>query len=179
MVDFEELKEKYPHGFMVFQALVIIALACVVELIIIAPLYIFQISEQVVVDVFTFPKDLIPEPFNFIGLVLLFFGFFLVVWANYELLQVGKIGLRNREPMQRPSTLVLTGPYRFTRNPIYLGNIIMLLGLVIFWNGLIVSVCTIVVYLIFLRFIKKEETILEEEFGDQYIEFKQKVRRWL
>jgi len=103
----------------------------------------------------------------------------LVIWANYALLHIGKIGLRDREPMQRPSNLVLVGPYRFTRNPIYLGGLLMLLGLVIVWSSVVTAFLLILVYIVFRYvFIKREETILEEEFGDEYRDFKKRVKRW-
>jgi protein-S-isoprenylcysteine O-methyltransferase Ste14 len=177
---FDEMKERYPRGMIVFQGLWFIVFATILSFILIAPLYIFDIDEQVLVDMFTFPPDLIPQPFNLIGLLLIPVGFLLIIWANYTLLHIGKISLRNREPMQRPSSLVLVGPYRFTRNPIYFGCLLGLLGLVIVWSSVVIAVLTIPVYIIFRNvFIKKEEMILEEEFGDEYRKFKKRVGRWI
>ena len=150
------------------------------SLILIAPLYIFDIDEQILVDIFTFPADIIPQPYNLVGLLLIPVGFLLIIWANYALLHIGKIGLRNREPMQKPSNLVLAGPYRFSRNPLYLGGLLALLGLVIVWSSVDTAILTILVYIIFkYLFIKKEELILEEEFGDEYRDFKKRVGRWV
>lgn len=180
MGKFEEMKERYPRGMIVFQGLWLIVFATIMSYILIAPLYIFDIDEQVIVDVFTFPTDIIPQPFNLVGLLLIPVGFLLIIWANYTLLHIGKIGLRNREPMQRPSNLVLVGPYRFTRNPIYFGCLLVLLGLVIVWSSVVTAILTILVYIIFRNvFIKKEEMILEEEFGEEYRNFKNRVRRWI
>ncbi len=180
MGKFEEMKEKYPRGMVVVQGLVMLIFATLLSLILIAPLYIFDIDEQVIVDVFTFPTDIIPQPFNLVGFLLIPVGFLLIIWANYTLLHIGKIGLRNREPMQRPSNLVLVGPYRFTRNPIYFGCLLVLLGLVIVWSSVVTAILTILVYIIFRNvFIKKEEMILEEEFGEEYQDFKNRVRRWI
>ena len=154
--------------------------ATILSYILIAPLYFFDIDEQVLVDVFTFPPDLIPQPFNLVGLLLIPVGFLLIIWANYTLLHIGKIGLRAREPMQKPSNLVLAGPYRFSRNPLYFGGLLALLGLVIVWSSVVTAILTILVYIIFRNvFIKKEEMILEEEFGDEYRDFKNRVRRWI
>ena len=82
--------------------------------------------------------------------------------------------------MQRPPSLVVVGPFRFTRNPIYLGNVLMLLGLVIFWSSFITAIGLVFVYVV-LRyiFIKREEMILEEEFGSEYRDFKKRARRWV
>ena len=155
-------------------------LATLISLVLVAPFYIFDVSTKVLVDVFTFPPDIIPQPFNLIGVLPIPIGMILIIWANFALLHIGKIGLRDREPMQRPSTLVLAGPYRFTRNPIYLGCLLMLLGLVIVWSSVVTAFLLILVYIVFRYvFIKREEVILEEEFGEEYREFKKRVRRWV
>ena len=179
MGKFEEMKERYPRGMIVVQGLVMLIMSTILSLILISPFYIFDISEQTVVDIFTFPVDLIPQPYNYVGLVFIPVGFLLLIWANYALLVIGKISLRDREPMQKPEYLVLAGPYRFSRNPLYLGALLALVGLVIVWSSIVIAFLTILVYIIFRnRFIKREEIILEEEFGDDYRDFKKQVRRW-
>ena len=179
MGKFEEMKERYPRGMIVVQGLVMIIMSTILSLILISPFYIFDISQQIVVDIFTFPVDLIPQPYNYVGLVFIPVGFLLIIWANYALLVIGKISLRDREPMQKPEYLVLAGPYRFSRNPLYLGVLFALVGLVIVWSSIVIAFLTILVYIIFRnRFIKREEFILEEEFGDDYRDFKKRVRRW-
>ena len=178
MGKFEEMKEKYPRGMIVVQGLVMLVVATLFSLIIVSPLAFFDM--QILVDIFTFPADIIPQPYNLVGILLIPIGMLFIIWANYTLLHIGKIGLRNREPMQRPSNLVLAGPFRFTRNPIYLGNLLMLLGLVIVWSSVVTAFFLILLYIIFRYvFIKKEEVILEEEFGDAYRDFKNRVRRWI
>lgn len=154
-------------------------IATILSFILISPLYIFDIDSQILVDFFTFPADIIPQPFNLFGILMIPIGMILVIWANYSLLYIGKISLRNREPMQKPSNLVMVGPFRYTRNPIYLGCLLMLLGLVIVWSSVVTAFLLILVYIIFRYiFIKREEIILEEEFGDEYRDFKKRVRRW-
>ncbi|MFX1416653.1 MAG: methyltransferase family protein [Promethearchaeota archaeon] len=180
MVNFEEMKERYPRAMMIVQGLWIIVFATIISYVLISPIYIFDIDRQIVIDFFTFPTDIIPQPYNLVGVLLIPVGMLLVAWANYALLHIGKIGLRNREPMQKPSTLVLAGPYRFSRNPIYLGVLLMLLGLVIVWSSLVAFLCLVAVYVVCRNiFIRREEIILEEEFGDEYRDFKDRVRRWL
>jgi len=179
MGKFEEMKEKYPRGIIVAQGLVMLVVATILSLILVAPLYFFDGSIQILVYLFLFPPDIIPQPYNLVGVLLLPLGFLLIGWANYTLLHIGKISLRNREPMQRPSNLVLVGPYRFTRNPIYLGCLLALVGLILVWSSVVTAFLTILVYIIFRHvFIKKEEIILEEEFGDEYRDFKNRVGRW-
>ncbi|RLC65926.1 MAG: hypothetical protein DRH97_07330 [Chloroflexi bacterium] len=180
MVDFKGMKEKYPRAMIIVQLLWMSIVATILSVILISPLYIFDISPQTLVDVFTFPPNVIPYPYNFVGIPLIPVGMLLIIWANYALLWIGRIGFKDREPMQRPSSLVLDGPYRFTRNPIYFGCLLIMLGLVIVWSSIVTALLLIVVYVIFrFVFIRREEIILEEEFGEEYREFKKRVRRWV
>jgi protein-S-isoprenylcysteine O-methyltransferase Ste14 len=179
MVDIEKLKKKHPHAMIVVQGLWILVTATILSYVLLAIFKIFNISTQTLTDIFTYPADFIPQPYNLTGILFIPVGMFLVIWANYTLLYIGKIGLRDREPIQRPSNLVLVGPYRFTRNPIYLGCLLMLLGLVIVWSSVVTAFFLILVYFVFRYiFIKREEIILEEEFGDEYRDFKKRVKRW-
>ncbi len=125
VVDYKELKKRHPRAMKVIQGVKMLVIATVFSYILVAPLYIFGIRAQTLVDIFTFPPDIIPQPYSLIGILLIPIGMLLVIWANYVLLHIGKIGLRDREPMQSPSKLVLFGPYRFTRNPIYLGCLLI------------------------------------------------------
>jgi protein-S-isoprenylcysteine O-methyltransferase Ste14 len=77
------------------------------------------------------------------------------------------------------TSLQTTGIYRFTRNPMYLGLVIAYAGIVCLfgnWWGI-----ALLVLLIILQnwIIKREERYLEREFGQQYIDYKNKVRRWV
>lgn len=131
-------------------------------------------------SIFLFPVDLIPFPYNLSGLFVIGFGLLLNAYANYMLLFVGKIGLKDREPFHTPSTLVVDGPYRFSRNPIYLSVLIMIFGLAIVLSSLVLIIILAVVHGIFhFSLIRWEERRLEEAFGIDYLEYKKHVRRWL
>ncbi len=179
MIDYEELKTKHPWVDIFLKGLGILVSSTIVTILLLAPIYIFNIDRQIIVDIFTFPADIIPLPYSLIGLPPIAVGMGLVVWANYNLLHVGKIGLAAREPMQTPSSLVVVGPYRYSRNPLYLGGLLMMTGLVVVLSSLVVFLGLILVYLIFrYKFIKVEEEKLEEAFGVEYLEYKMRVRRW-
>jgi protein-S-isoprenylcysteine O-methyltransferase Ste14 len=81
----------------------------------------------------------------------------------------------------KPSTsLVLTGPYRFTRNPMYIGLTLMYAGVVTYLQlpwGLLFT--PIVIWLITAWVIRPEEQYLERKFGSAYVEYKQNVHRWI
>ncbi|MHA2365335.1 MAG: methyltransferase family protein [Candidatus Hodarchaeales archaeon] len=127
-----------------------------------------------------FPLEIpISAPYYYFGAILLVIGFIIIVWANYILLAVNKIGLRDREPFHIPSSLALTGPYKFSRNPIYFGVIVSVFGGFILIRSFTILIVDVLLYFLFRWFIKWEEKSLEKAFGQDYLEFKQRVRRWI
>jgi protein-S-isoprenylcysteine O-methyltransferase Ste14 len=80
----------------------------------------------------------------------------------------------------RSTTIVRTGPYRFTRNPIYLSFILLVLGLSAWLSDLWLLITLVpTVGLIATVVIPREEKFLERNFHDQYLSHKGAVRRWL
>jgi protein-S-isoprenylcysteine O-methyltransferase Ste14 len=78
------------------------------------------------------------------------------------------------------STVVATGIYRFTRNPMYLGMLLVLVGWAVFLANTISFLLLPVFVLYMNRFqIGPEERVLSEHFGNEYATYMQTVRRWL
>jgi protein-S-isoprenylcysteine O-methyltransferase Ste14 len=84
-------------------------------------------------------------------------------------------------PARKPTTaIVRSGPYRFSRNPIYLAFSLFQLGIATWVNSLwllatLVGAVALMNYIV----IPREEQYLERRFGSQYLEYKVSVRRWL
>ena len=84
-------------------------------------------------------------------------------------------------PARKPTTVIVrTGPYRFSRNPIYLAFSLFQLAIAM-WVNSVWLLATLVgaVALIHSVYIPKEEQYLERKFGAQYLDYKASVRRWL
>jgi len=84
------------------------------------------------------------------------------------------------KPFQRSGAVVTDGVFRYSRHPMYLGLVVVLVGLGI---GL-ASVTPLLVIPVFgwwmaVRFIRAEEASLVEQFGEAYLEYQRRVRRWL
>jgi protein-S-isoprenylcysteine O-methyltransferase Ste14 len=81
----------------------------------------------------------------------------------------------------RPSTsIVRQGPYRWSRNPMYFGPILWLIGLAFAVNTIWLLGLTLPLFLYFDRWvIQMEEQYLENKFGDEYLEYRSSVRRWI
>ena len=84
-------------------------------------------------------------------------------------------------PGNKPTTAIVRGgPYRFSRNPIYLAFFALHLGLAIWVNSLwLVATLLATVAIIALVVVPREERYLTERFGREYLEYKASVRRWL
>ena len=76
--------------------------------------------------------------------------------------------------------VVSSGIYRITRNPMYLGMAIVLVGVTIAFGSAIGLLMVLVFVLYITRFqIKPEERILEAKFGEAFVDYKAKVKRWI
>jgi protein-S-isoprenylcysteine O-methyltransferase Ste14 len=83
-------------------------------------------------------------------------------------------------PDRAASTLVIAGPYKITRNPMYLGLAFVYLGIAVADQSVWALVLLPVVLAIIQRLaIEPEEAFLERRFGADYLSYKEKVRRWI
>jgi protein-S-isoprenylcysteine O-methyltransferase Ste14 len=81
----------------------------------------------------------------------------------------------------RPSTTVVTGgPFRFTRNPMYVALALLYLG-VTFWLNMLwpLLLFPVLLFLVQTYVIAREERYLERKFGEEYVQYKSRVRRWM
>jgi protein-S-isoprenylcysteine O-methyltransferase Ste14 len=84
------------------------------------------------------------------------------------------------EPWKPTTAIVTTGPYRFTRNPAYLGMALTYAGIAVLSSALWVLVpLPFVIAVIDRGVIAREERYLERKFGDEYLGYKRTVRRWV
>ncbi len=114
--------------------------------------------------------------FNYIATFVGLCGFALTVSGA---LYFKKSGTAIR-PFETSTALVKDGPYRFTRNPMYLGMVLILIGTAIYLGSLTPWFVIPVFFLIIQEwFIKHEEPFLENIFGKEYQDYKCKVRRWI
>jgi protein-S-isoprenylcysteine O-methyltransferase Ste14 len=84
-------------------------------------------------------------------------------------------------PARKPTTaIVRTGPYRFSRNPIYLAFSLLQMGIAVWVNSWwLVATLAAAVAIIQWVVVPREERYLEAKFGPTYLDYKTSVRRWL
>ena len=117
-----------------------------------------------------------PVPAGWLGALVFVLALALVAWAFTTMTRAG-----SNVPTDRPTTMVVdTGPYRFTRNPIYLGIMLALIGLAIALDNLWLLLA-LAPFALVIRYgvVAREEAYLERKFGDIYRGYRTRVRRWL
>jgi protein-S-isoprenylcysteine O-methyltransferase Ste14 len=126
---------------------------------------------------FSQPLDqIIPTPWNLLGIVPVLLGIALNLFADKALHDAHT----TVKPYQESDTLVTVGVYGFCRHPMYLGFVMVLIGVALLL-GALTPWAIIVIYIVLLEtiFIKVEERMLSEKFGSNWMEYKRKVRRWI
>lgn len=84
------------------------------------------------------------------------------------------------EPWKPTTSIVTTGFYAWSRNPIYAGFCLINIGIGIASNSFWIFISFIpAAFLLYHIAIAKEEAYLEEKFGEEYMDYKKKVRRWI
>lgn len=104
-------------------------------------------------------------------------GFLILLWCILRFATEGKGTISPLDPTKK---LVARGLYRYSRNPMYIGVMLLLLGEVVFWQSPVLAAYAVVVFVGFNLFILlHEEPRLKRDFGTEYEMYLQTVRRWL
>lgn len=130
----------------------------------------YQIASR---DIFIFNT----QSFYYFAIPFYIIGTGIIIWCSVDMIQKGKGTPAHLDP---PKKLIVNGLYRYTRNPIYVGALLVLLGHIVwFGSGLVIIyfVLFLLAYQILITLI--EEPILRNTFGVEYEEYCQKVPRWI
>ena len=110
------------------------------------------------------------------GAALLAAGMGLAVWALGVMLRAGT----NPDPHRAATALVEGGPFRFTRNPIYLGMVLFHAGAAcLLQSGMALATLPGLAAVLHYGVILREEGYLERKFGEGYRRYRTRVRRWV
>jgi protein-S-isoprenylcysteine O-methyltransferase Ste14 len=123
------------------------------------------------------PTKVVPNSVAWtVGGILIFCA---AVLAGGAILKFKDVGTTVR-PDRAANTLVIAGPYKITRNPMYLALALVYLGIAIAGQSVwALILLPVVLTVIQRRAIEPEEAFLERRFGANYIRYKENVRRWL
>ena len=122
----------------------------------------------------------IEQPFSlyqYLGSMIFILGFMLM------LICIANFAIRGRgtlSPVDPTKKLVIGGPYKFSRNPMYVGVMMILIGESIFFQSTATCIYSLVIFIAFYTFVVFfEEPYLRERFGDEYNRYVRNVRRWV
>ena len=80
----------------------------------------------------------------------------------------------------KPKTLIINGPFKYTRNAFYVCLILMSIGVAVILGELLPFMIVLVEFIVFDKYlIPPEEMVLEKIFGKSYLDYKKRVRRWI
>src|SRR6516164_7805460 len=116
-------------------------------------------------------------------LIFVPWGCLLLAWGYLQYLLVGNYRLPraggSRGMEKRPDRIIASGPYRYTRNPMYLGHLIFMVGLALTFWALFAVVLLVARAIWFQQPVLHDERRLEKVFGIEYAAYRSKVNRWI
>jgi protein-S-isoprenylcysteine O-methyltransferase Ste14 len=117
-----------------------------------------------------------PASAHWIGTLLAAIAIALAIWGAVTL-RAARTAI---DPYKSTTAIVQTGPYRFTRNPLYLALTLLSVGIAAWRNAFWVLPMLIPALIVLqLGVIHREETYLDRKFADAYRAYRARVRRWL
>ena len=144
---------------------------------ILPPTYFYSFLGLSIILRFIFPiKQVIFLPWSYLGSLPIIFGIYLNIWAD----RLFKQHKTTENPFKTPSSLVISGPFKISRHPMYLGLITILFGISLILGSIITFLFPILFFLLIdFLFIPYEEKNMEKIFKNEYKTYKKKVRRWI
>lgn len=141
----------------------------------IPPTYFMLGFFTIILSYFIFPSlNVIVFPVNLFGIIVILFGFILVS-KSYSLFQK----YQTPHNFDDSTSLIKEGVFKYSRNPMYLGMVLILIGLAISFGNLVSLIIPLAFFIIIhLMFIPFEEKKLEAIFKESYITYKHQVRKW-
>ncbi|MHA2027862.1 MAG: methyltransferase family protein [Candidatus Kariarchaeaceae archaeon] len=115
-------------------------------------------------------------PLNLLGILPIIFGLYMASSVNAAIVREGTTIVSD----EKPTVFINTGVFRISRNPMYLGSVVLLMGVALLLGSLVAFLPSIALFLILDRkFIPVEERNLKKEFGEEFQKYSQRVRRWI
>ncbi len=119
-------------------------------------------------------KIVIHKPYSYLGIVVMFVGVFMAIRTSIFFRRAG-----NSFSLQGDSSkLITTGLFSYSRNPMYLGILFWLIGLAVLLGSLTAFIYPVIFFALANLMISYEEKQLENMYSKEYINYKNRVRRW-
>jgi protein-S-isoprenylcysteine O-methyltransferase Ste14 len=141
------------------------------------PTYLFTaIVVMVLLHMLFANLEVVPYPWRLFGCAPLLFGIILNLLAD----KAFKHNHTTVKPFEESASLITSGVFRFSRHPMYLGMVMILVGIALLLGSLLpFLVIPAFVVLMDVLFISTEERMLADKFGDTWKNYQENVRRWI
>ncbi len=141
------------------------------------PAYFYLGIAFIILIHFIFPvMQIVHYPHTLLGILFIFLGVMLNIWA-WLLFTKNKT---TQNPFKNPDKFINKRIYKISRNPMYLGMLIILIGIAVLMGSLTTFIFPIIFFFITNQlFVPLGEKNMERAFGKRYLEYKNKVRRWI
>lgn len=123
---------------------------------------------------FPLPESTFDSSLTYAGLIIFFLGVIIAVWAKVTMGKIWGVPAQMRKDQNK---LVKHGPFKYTRNPIYVGLIMVLIGYGLALGSYFTFLVLIPIFY-FNYAAQKEEKLLEKHFGSEYLKYKKEVPRF-
>ena len=124
-----------------------------------------------------FPSPFLPTNFSFVAGFLFAIAGLVIIAAAFVKMRRAQT---NVEPWKPTTAIIGDGVYGVSRNPIYLGMFLIYMGASFLFNSFwFLPPLVLVLFLIHYGVIRREETYLERKFGGEYLNYKNRVQRWI
>ncbi len=143
----------------------------------ILPPHYFVLSLVLIIGIgFLEGGNLLPSPWPYIGALPILIGVLIAAQGSRLFSEAGT----NIVPFTESSALVTSGVFSLSRNPMYTGMVLALAGTALIMNGFYAWL-VVVAFTALIRnlFIRTEEGLMEQTFGEDYLAYKARVRRWV
>jgi protein-S-isoprenylcysteine O-methyltransferase Ste14 len=146
------------------------------ERLIIPPVFVLFSLLLIIIFYFVLPGlNWIPFPFNLFGIVVSILGF-MIMGKSRNLFSKYHTTLA----IEKSSSFIREGIFSKTRNPMYFGMFLLLLGIgICFGNVVSIIIPFIFISLMNFIFVSKEERLMYESFGEEYLDYIKEVKRWI
>ena len=114
--------------------------------------------------------------YRYFGLAPIFLGVVIYIFCSGSFVFIGK---GTPIPFTPTKELIMTGLYRFVRNPLYIAGVLVLTGEAILFQSLGIFIYCLVMFGVFNVHVVMEETLLAEKFGARYVQYCKSVPRWI
>ena len=115
------------------------------------------------------------DAIRWIGVALCVAGLALLAWSLVSFGQSFRVGIDT----ERPNKLITTGVFAFSRNPIYVGFALILLGQFLIYSSWLLLAYLVAGYWLFHRQVLREEEFLSKHYGGSFEDYRKRVRRYL